>query len=145
MASNTLGSAHSVDTAATFMPIEYKDLDNFILSQFSSVIVIPDAIPKIWVCMAVDAAVLHISELFTTTLGAFAVGTDLSVTTVELTVFVSAAIIGLAYTAIIISIVIISKFLNQKFIYTPVLFNPFIGKASKGKQKASVTRVFLYF
>ena len=31
------------------------------------------------------------SELFTTTLGAFAVGTDLSVTTVELTVFVSAA------------------------------------------------------
>jgi hypothetical protein len=28
--------------------------------------------------------------LFTTTLGAFAVGTDLSVTTVELTVFVSA-------------------------------------------------------
>jgi len=30
------------------------------------------------------------SELFTTTLGAFAVGTLLSVTTVELTVFVSA-------------------------------------------------------
>ena len=41
--------------------------------------------------MAPDVATLHISELFTTTLGAFAVGTDLSVTTVELTVFVSAA------------------------------------------------------
>ena len=42
------------------------------------------------VCIAPDVATLHISELFTTTLGAFAVGTDLSVTTVELTVFVSA-------------------------------------------------------
>ena len=43
------------------------------------------------VCIAPDVATLHISELLTTTLGAFAVGTDLSVTTVELTVFVSAA------------------------------------------------------
>ena len=43
------------------------------------------------VCMAPDVATLQISELFTTTLGAFAVGTLLSVTTVELTVFVSAA------------------------------------------------------
>ena len=42
------------------------------------------------VCIAPDVATLHISELLTTTLGAFAVGTDLSVTTVELTVFVSA-------------------------------------------------------
>ncbi len=42
------------------------------------------------VCMAPDVATLHISELLTTTLGAFAVGTLLSVTTVELTVFVSA-------------------------------------------------------
>jgi len=51
----------------------------------------PVAKPSMLVCMAPDVATLHISELFTTTLGAFAVGTDLSVTTVELTVFVSAA------------------------------------------------------
>jgi len=51
----------------------------------------PVAKPSILVCMAPDVATLQISELFTTTLGAFAVGTDLSVTTVELTVFVSAA------------------------------------------------------
>ena len=43
------------------------------------------------VCIAPDVATLQTSELFTTTLGALAVGTDLSVTTVELTVFVSAA------------------------------------------------------
>jgi len=42
------------------------------------------------VCIAPDVATLQISELFTTTLGAFAVGTLLSVTTVLLTVFVSA-------------------------------------------------------
>ena len=42
------------------------------------------------VCIAPDVATLQISELFTTTLGAFAVGTDLSVTTVLDTVFVSA-------------------------------------------------------
>jgi len=42
------------------------------------------------VCIAPDVATLQTSELFTTTLGALAVGTDLSVTTVELTVFVSA-------------------------------------------------------
>ena len=88
-------------------------------SQFSSVIVIPDAIPKTWVCTAVDAAVLHMSELLTTTDGALAVGTDLSVTTVEETVFVSAAKIGLAYTAIIISTVSSIKFLNHNFIYVP--------------------------
>ena len=144
MASNTLGSAHSVDTAATFMPIEYKDLDNFILSQFSSVIVIPVATPSIWVWTAVDAAVLHISELLTTTDGAFAVGTDLSVTTVEDTVFVSAANKGLVHVQINIKIIDIIIIFNQNFIYAPVLFNPFIGKASKGKQKASVTIVFLY-
>jgi len=50
----------------------------------------PVAKPSMLVCMAPDVATLQISELFTTTLGAFAVGTDLSVTTVELTVFVSA-------------------------------------------------------
>ena len=131
------------------MPIEYKDLDNFILSQFSSVIVIPDAIPKTWVYTAVDAAVLHMSELLTTTDGALAVGTDLSVTTVEDTVFVSAAIIGRAYTDIIISTVSITKFLNQNLIYVPndesLYFIPFIGNASKGKQNESTTIDSLYF
>ncbi len=72
------------------MPEAYKDLANFILSQFSSVTVIPDEIPRIWVCTAPATAVLQTSELFTTTLGEFAVGGVLFVTTVELTVFVSA-------------------------------------------------------
>jgi len=49
-----------------------------------------EAIPNIWVCTAPLVAVLHTSEFLTTTLGADAVGTDLSVTTVELTVLVSA-------------------------------------------------------
>ena len=72
------------------MPDAYKDLANFILSQFSSVTVIPLLIPKIWVCTAPATAVLHTSELFTTTLGELAVGGVLFVTTVLLTVFVSA-------------------------------------------------------
>jgi hypothetical protein len=72
------------------MPIEYNDRDNFILSQFSSVIVMPVAKPSICVWTAVDAAVLQMSELLTTTLGALAVGGVLLVTTVEETVFVSA-------------------------------------------------------
>ena len=77
-------------TDATFMPEAYKDLANFILSQFSSVTVTPELIPKIWVCTAPATAVLHISELLTTTDGAEAVGGVEFVTTVELTVFVSA-------------------------------------------------------
>ena len=72
------------------MPDAYKDHANFILSQFSSVTVIPLLIPKIWVCTAPATAVLQTSELFTTTLGELAVGGVLLVTTVELTVFVSA-------------------------------------------------------
>ena len=72
------------------MPDAYKDLANFILSQFSSVTVTQLLIPKIWVCTAPATAVLHISELLTTTDGAEAVGGVLFVTTVELTVFVSA-------------------------------------------------------
>jgi len=72
------------------MPIEYNDRDSFILSQFSSVIVMPVAKPSICVCTAVDAAVLQMSELLTTTLGALAVGGVLFVTTVLDTVFVSA-------------------------------------------------------
>jgi hypothetical protein len=54
------------------------------------VIVTPVAKPSICVCTAVDAAVLQMSELLTTTLGAFAVGGVLLVTTVLDTVFVSA-------------------------------------------------------
>ena len=90
IASHTLGSAHSVLTAATFMPIEYNDRDSFIRSQFSSVTVIPELIPNICVCTAPATAVLHTSELFTTTLGEFAVGGVLFVTTVLDTVLVSA-------------------------------------------------------
>jgi hypothetical protein len=72
------------------MPIEYNDRDSFILSQFSSVIVMPVAKPSICVLTAVDAAVLQMSELLTTTLGALAVGGVLLVTTVLDTVLVSA-------------------------------------------------------
>jgi len=72
------------------MPIEYSDRDNFIRSQFSSVTVMPELIPSICVCTAPATAVLHTSELFTTTLGELAVGGVLFVTTVLLTVFVSA-------------------------------------------------------
>ena len=71
------------------MPEAYNDLANFILSQFSSVTVIPDEIPRIWVCTAPATAVLQTSELFTTTLGEFAVGGVLFVTTVDDTVLVS--------------------------------------------------------
>tara|TARA_R100000388_G_C7094770_1_gene89346 strand:+ start:272 stop:487 length:216 start_codon:yes stop_codon:yes gene_type:complete len=71
------------------MPIEYKDLASLIRSQFSSVIVMPEAIPKTWVCTLPDEALLQTSELLTTTLGALAV-LGVEVTTVELTVFVSA-------------------------------------------------------
>tara|TARA_R110000822_G_scaffold1340_6_gene6168 strand:- start:24 stop:320 length:297 start_codon:yes stop_codon:yes gene_type:complete len=72
------------------MPIEYSDRDSFILSQFSSVMVTPVAKPSICVWTAVDAAVLQMSELLTTTLGALAVLGVLLVTTVEETVLVSA-------------------------------------------------------
>jgi hypothetical protein len=59
-------------------------------SQFSSVTVTPELIPSICVCIAPATAVLHTSELFTTTDGELAVGGVLFVTTVLLTVFVSA-------------------------------------------------------
>ena len=72
------------------MPEAYKDLANLILSQFSSVTVIPDEIPRSWGCTAPATAVLQTSELFTTTLGEFAVGGVEFVTTVEETVLVSA-------------------------------------------------------
>ena len=52
--------------------------------------VTPVAKPSICVWTAVDAAVLQMSELLTTTLGAFAVGGVLFVTTVLDTVLVSA-------------------------------------------------------
>ena len=55
--------------------------------------VTPDAIPKTCVCTPALNADLHTSLLFTTTDGAEAVGGALSVTTVDDTVFVSAATI----------------------------------------------------
>ena len=62
-----------------------------ILSQFSSAIVTPDDNPIKDDCTPALYADLHTSELFTTTDGADAVGTDLSVTTVpDTVVFVSA-------------------------------------------------------
>jgi len=92
-------------------------------SQFSSVTVIPLLIPKIWVCTAPATAVLQTSELLTTTLGEFAVGTDLSVTTVEDTVFVSAANKGLVHIQIITKVVKISNVCNQYFThcFLPIL------------------------
>ena len=53
--------------------------------------VMPEANPKICVCIAAEAALLQTSLLLMTTLGALAVGGILSVTTVEDTVLVSAA------------------------------------------------------
>jgi hypothetical protein len=60
------------------------------LSQFSSVIVMPEANPSICVWIAALAALLHTSLLLITIDGADAVGGALSVTTVD-DVFVSAA------------------------------------------------------
>jgi hypothetical protein len=73
-------------------------------SQFSSVTVTPELMPSICVCIAPATAVLHTSELFTTTLGELAVGGVLFVTTVLLTVFVSAvADLNIAIVMIAIS------------------------------------------
>jgi hypothetical protein len=88
------------------MPIEYNDRDSFMRSQFSSVIVTPVAKPSICVWTAVDAAVLQISELLTTTLGALAVLGVLFVTTVDETVFVSAANKGLDINTITVNNII---------------------------------------
>ena len=77
--------------AATFIPIPYKERLSFILSQFSSATVIPDAIPTIPVCIPALYALLQTSELLTTTDGADAVGGVLSVTTVEDTVVLVSA------------------------------------------------------
>lgn len=64
-----------------------------------------------FVCIAPLVATMQISELFTTTLGAEAVGTLLSIT-VELTVFVSALFESVA-TAI--TVIVASK-INRVFI-----------------------------
>ena len=93
------------------MPEAYKDLANFILSQFSSVTVIPLLIPRIWVCTAPATAVLQTSELFTTTLGEFAVGGVLFVTTVEETVLVSAKTCVVTNSNIMINLSISNVFL----------------------------------
>ena len=68
------------------------------------------------VCIAPDVATLQISELFTTTLGAFAVGTDLSVTTVLDTVFVSAPF------ALVIALTTNIKVKTTKSVFTSKLY-----------------------
>tara|TARA_Y100000816_G_scaffold100806_1_gene70296 strand:- start:369 stop:743 length:375 start_codon:yes stop_codon:yes gene_type:complete len=73
------------------MPIPYIERASLSLSQFSSVTVTPDAKPKICVCIAADAALLHTSLLLITIDGADAVGGALSTTVEETVVFVSAA------------------------------------------------------
>jgi len=83
-------SKQRTETAATFIPIENKREEIRNLAHSSSSFIIPVAIPSMFVCIAPLVATIQISELFTTTLGAEAVGTDLSIT-VLLTVFVSAA------------------------------------------------------
>ena len=82
-------SRHKTDTAATFIPIENNLDEIFNLEHRGSSFIIPVAIPSMFVCIAPLVATIQTSELFTTTLGAEAVGTDLSIT-VLLTVFVSA-------------------------------------------------------
>ena len=54
----------------------------------------PLLIPNIWVLTLPATAVLHISELFITTLGEIAEGGVLSTVTVELTVLVSEYALG---------------------------------------------------
>ena len=72
----------------------------------------PEAIPNICVCTAPDVAVLHMSELLTTTLGALAVEGVLLVTTVDDTVFVSADFVSVD-TA---TKVIVTKSINNNLI-----------------------------
>ena len=74
------------------MPIPYRERLSFSSSQVASVTVIPLAKPNICVCTAALLALLHTSVLLITTEGAEAVGGVLSVTTVEDTVLVSAAL-----------------------------------------------------
>mgnify|MGYP001312698170 CR=1 FL=1 len=89
----------------------------------SSVIVIPDANPKICVCIAAEAALLHTSLLLMTTLGALAVGGALSVTTVEDTVFVSAA-------HIVVGINVIKAIIKKALIYLISFLSIYIIKSS---------------
>jgi hypothetical protein len=70
-----------------------SERESFILSQFSSVTVIPVAMPANPVCTPALYADLQTSLLLITTEGADAVGGALSVTTVDDTVFVSAVTI----------------------------------------------------
>jgi len=88
--SKTRGSVANNEIEATLRPLAYNWRESFKSWHSSSSTTTPVARPNMLVCIAPDVATLQISELFTTTLGAFAVGTDLSVTTVEDTVFVSA-------------------------------------------------------
>src|SRR6056300_854328 len=110
--------------AATFIPIPYNDLDNLILSQFSSVIVTPDAKPNTGDCTPAEYADLQTSLLFTTTDGADAVGTDLSVTTVpDTVVFVSALINDLVIVNDNKNVITHSTIAVYSFIVVLVFFN----------------------
>ena len=85
-ASNTLGSEANKVTA----PIFIWNCQSFVASktnsQFLSLIVTALLMPSICVCTAEATPVLQTLELFTTTLGAFAVGGVELVTTVDDTV-----------------------------------------------------------
>ena len=111
-------SKHKTDTAATFIPIENNLDEIFNLEHRGSSLTIPEAMPSMFVCIAPLVATIQISELFTTTLGALAVGTDLSIT-VELTVFVSALLVSVATATKVIAV---SK-INNVFIYHKYTFH----------------------
>jgi hypothetical protein len=96
--------------------MEYKERDNFNRSQFSSTTVIPLLMPRIWVCTAPATAVLHTSELFITTLGEFAVGGALSVTTVEDTVVFVSALFASVVTAT--SVIAVKRIINVFIVYS---------------------------
>lgn len=119
--------------AATFMPMPYNDLDSLILSQFSSAMVTPDDKPNTGDCTPAEYADLQTSELLTTTDGADAVGTDLSVTTVpETVVLVSAPqtgcmrkilnIIAMVYFIEFRPFVCTNIYVRCKYIYSSILF-----------------------
>ena len=121
------------------MPIPYIERASLSLSQFSSVTVIPDANPKICVCIAADAALLHTSLLLITIDGAEAVGGALSVTTVEV-VFVSAAntIVGKNNTKATINALIFIAYLSVS-ICISIYNNKALEKLEKETQKICVS------
>lgn len=74
IAKKTRSSWHRDATAATFIPISYKVLEILSLSQFISLVVIPDEKPRICVCTAAETPTVHKSELMDVIAGAIAEG-----------------------------------------------------------------------